>query len=196
MIKISLTKEIKELRNREKDGIITLRINSNFSECNAMKLGITHILVTRIQRKVMGCAIMRLIKHHPSKPLTLILTFVTCLCDNKSTKTVQIHCCYYQKHWFVGFKGTNGMWILRNHNYRRTTPNAEMQKEKSFTVIRNWGLKGKRLPDSISKNISLTESDIHIIALPQGINGFCFWLVRFHLRSLIRSNGRSTGTYY
>lgn len=67
-----------------------------------------YVLVTRIQRKVTGCDI-RQIKHHSYKPLAPILTFVTCLSNNKSTKTVQAHCCCYQEDWLVGFKVTSGM---------------------------------------------------------------------------------------
>lgn len=54
----------------------------------------------------MGCDMIRQIKHHSYKSLTPILTFVTCLSNNKSTKTVQAHWCCYQEDWLVGFKVT------------------------------------------------------------------------------------------
>lgn len=55
-----------------------------------------------------GLYLTRQEKHHYDKLLTSILTFVTCLGNNKSTKTIQVHCCYYPK-WLVRFKGTSGM---------------------------------------------------------------------------------------
>lgn len=50
-----------------------------------------YVLVVRSQRKVMGSATERLIKRQLLAAWTLILTSVTCLTNDKSTKAVWVH---------------------------------------------------------------------------------------------------------